>query len=245
MNLIVLTSVDSTNNYLQQLNGSGMAEEGTVILALEQISGKGQRGNKWESSAGMGLYVSILLKPAFWPVEKQYFLNKAIAVGVAKYIESKTDTEVDIKWPNDILTEGKKIAGILVENNIRGHFISSVIVGIGVNLNQTQFTEQFECPPSSLKIETGISYDPETEATALFREVWNAYCQLIAGETHLIEEQYTHRLFRRGEKALFTKGEGLFYGVLKEVDNNGYALIEVDGTLISAGHPGTRFYLRS
>lgn len=244
MNLIVLTSVDSTNNYLQQLNDKGLAEEGTLVVSLEQSQGKGQRGSNWESQPGMGLYLSILLKPVNWPVEKQYVLNKAVAVGVAWYIESKTDKKVQIKWPNDILLSEKKVAGILIENSIRGQFVSSVIAGIGVNLNQSDFTREFETPATSLKIATGKSYDPESEAKDLFREVWKAYCQLTSGELELIEEHYNHLLFKRDEKALFIKGEGLFYGVLKGVDETGVAIIQENGRLIKATHPGIRFYLR-
>ncbi len=244
MNLILLTSVDSTNNYLQELSEKGLAEEGTIVLSLEQSKGKGQRGSDWESKPGFGLYVSILLKPKDWAVEKQYILNKAVAVGVAWYIDSKTDKDVRIKWPNDILIAEKKVAGILIENVIRGEMVSSVVAGIGINLNQNDFTREFETPATSLKIVTGKNFDPETEAVELFREVWKAYCQIIAGESETMEEHYSHYLFKRGERALFIKGEGLFYGVLKSVDSSGAALIEENGRTIRATHPGTRFYLR-
>jgi BirA family biotin operon repressor/biotin-[acetyl-CoA-carboxylase] ligase len=122
--------------------------------------------------------------------------------------------------------------------------VSSVIAGIGINLNQNDFTREFETPATSLKIVTGKIFDPETEAVELFREVWKAYCQIIAGESETMEEHYSHYLFKRGERALFIKGEGLFYGVLKSVDASGAALIEENGRTIRATHPGTRFYLR-
>ena len=86
MNLIVLTSVDSTNNYLQQLLEKEMAMEGTVVVALEQTMGRGQRGKSWDSRPGMGLYASILFQPRNWTVEKQFIMNKTIAGGVAAYL---------------------------------------------------------------------------------------------------------------------------------------------------------------
>ncbi len=244
MNLIVLTSVDSTNNYLRQLCEKGEAEEGTAVLALEQSAGKGQRGRTWESRAGQGLYLSILLMPENCPVEKQFQINKAIAVGVATYVESRCEDKVQIKWPNDVLVSGKKISGILIENNIRGHKLSSVIAGIGVNLNQDEFTDEFNTPATSLFHLNHQKFVPETEAKALFREVWNAYCQLNAGEEQWIEAQYAHRLYMRGEMAVFMKGEGLFSGVLTGVDDAGLAMIEENGKIIRASHPGIRFYVR-
>ncbi len=244
MNLITLTSVDSTNNYLQQLCEKQLAEEGTVVLSLEQISGKGQRGKSWESQAGMGLYASILLKPQKWPVEKQYVLSKAMAVGAAEYLASKTSEKVHIKWPNDLLINGKKVAGILIENSIRGQLVSSVIAGFGINLNQSSFHESFDTPAASLRMYTGELYRAEAEVTELFRSVWKAYRQLMTGENELIQENYNHFLYKRGERASFIKGEGVFFGTLKEVDDDGLAIIEENGRVIKAHHPATRFYMR-
>ena len=245
MNLIVLTSVDSTNNYLQQLLEKEMAVEGTLVVALEQTMGRGQRGKSWDSRPGMGLYASILFQPQNWTVEKQFIMNKTIAVGVAAYLESKTDHDVQIKWPNDVLIDGSKVAGILVENSIRGNYISAVIAGIGINLNQPEFQQQFETPATSLRLITGNTYDVEAEAVELFRFVWNAYSQLNAGERETLENQYAHRLYRRGERAAFTRGQGIFFGVLESVDDFGQAIILEEGRPVKCSHPLTRFYFPS
>lgn len=242
MNLIVLTSVDSTNNYLQQLLGDGMAGEGTMVVGLEQTNGRGQRGKVWESAPGLGLYVSLLLEPANWTVDKQFILNKAIAVGIARYLETKTDADIRIKWPNDVLADGSKIAGVLIENNIRGHLLSSVIVGIGINLNHPVFPNHYETPPVSLFRLTGDKYDAENEAKELYRFVWLSYRQLMAGEKDWVEAEYFHRLYKRGEKAAFSRGEEIFFGVLQGVDDTGQAIIRVENTDEVYAHPAARFY---
>ncbi|MBL7924157.1 MAG: biotin--[acetyl-CoA-carboxylase] ligase [Bacteroidia bacterium] len=242
MNLIVLPSVDSTNNYLQSLLSQDLVSEGTMVIALEQTAGRGQRGNDWESLAGAGLYASVLLQPPSWTVEKQFDLNKAIACAVARYIEAPLGREVKIKWPNDILIDNQKVAGILVENILRGHRVSAVIAGIGINLNQTSFSHPFETPATSLRMETGRTYDPESEAPELFREIWADYKNLQSGETVLLHEHYRHRLYKRGETALFKTDEHIFSGTLIDVNHEGAALVEADGAILRLRHPQSRFH---
>ena len=242
MNLIVLSSVDSTNNYLQQLVAQELAAEGTVVLGLEQTRGRGQRGKVWESGSGMGLYCSVLFQPAAWHVEKQFLMNKAVAVGTALYLETKTTADIRIKWPNDIMADGKKIAGILIENNIRGAYLSAVIAGIGINLNQTSMPDIFETPAVSLAMLTSSRYDAESETTELFRYLWHAYRQLAIGEKEWVEAQYLHRLYKRGERAAFTREDDLFFGTLESVNDQGKAIISSDGVTTECAHPMVRFF---
>lgn len=245
MNLISIPSVDSTNNYLQQLLDKGLVSEGTVVLAFEQTKGRGQRGNVWESRPGLGLYASILLQPLNWPVEKQFILNKAIACGVAWYLESRLDADVRIKWPNDILVSGRKIAGILIENSIRGSQLSAVIAGIGINLNHAGFEGDFDTAATSLKLERAGHFDPETEVIDLFREVWNAYKKLVNGEHEVIHEHYNHLLYKRGEKMFFTRGDEIISAIFLGVDDEGCAMIEQEGVLKKESHPFTRIYMQN
>lgn len=242
MNLIVLTSVDSTNNYLQQLVNQELAAEGTVVLALEQLKGRGQRGKVWESHPGLGLYCSVLFQPPSWHVEKQFVLNKAVAVGVALYLESRTAADIRIKWPNDLMADGKKIAGVLIENNVRGSFLSSVIAGIGINLNQQVMSDQYETRATSLFLLNRLQYDAETEVQELFRFLWQVYRQLISGEKEWVEAQYMHRLYKQGTRAAFTKEDEVFFGVLESVNDNGQALITTDGITQPYSHPVVRYY---
>jgi BirA family transcriptional regulator, biotin operon repressor / biotin---[acetyl-CoA-carboxylase] ligase len=240
MNLIVLTSVDSTNNYLQSLLANNPLEDGTVVMSLEQTQGRGQRGNTWQSLPGDGLYASILFLPEQFSVENQYYLNKAIACGVARFLASKVNDDVAIKWPNDLLVGDKKIGGILIENSIRGNQISSVIAGIGINLNQLSFDLNFDTQATSLRILTNKRNAPESMINELFDEIWADYQRLLKKDFRSIREEYRSLLYRRGAESKFKTDAEIFKGVLLDVDDEGAALVEVEGKQIRCFHPATR-----
>ncbi|MFN0189834.1 MAG: biotin--[acetyl-CoA-carboxylase] ligase [Bacteroidia bacterium] len=240
MNLIVLSSVDSTNNYLQTLFDNNLLDEGTVVISLEQTKGRGQRGNSWQSLPGDGLYASILFLPPNFSVENQYYLNKAIACGTARYIASKVNDDVKIKWPNDILIGDKKVAGILIENSIRGSFLSSSIAGIGINLNQLHFDFNYETAATSLRMEAQKRFDPEKEIIELFKEVWFEYQLLLNDGRMKVEEDYRTLLYKGGIEAKFKSDQETFKGILLDVDNEGVAIVEVDGKPIRCIHPNIR-----
>ncbi|MEN9332308.1 MAG: hypothetical protein RLZZ94_1398 [Bacteroidota bacterium] len=132
MRLFPLILVDSTNTYAHQLISEGLSED-ALIYCGEQTAGRGQRGNTWVSN------------------RDQFVFNMIIAVAVSSYLESKGIENVKIKWPNDILVNNKKIAGLLIENSLKGDKISSSIVGIGLNLNQEWKDENFETASTSLR----------------------------------------------------------------------------------------------
>lgn len=241
MNLIVLPVIDSTNSYAQQLIREEKATEQTVILALEQTDGRGQRGKKWESENGMGLFASFIFLPERIPAISQFLLNKAIALGVAEYIESKANQKVSIKWPNDLIIDNEKISGILIESNLRGPFFSSLVVGVGINLNQRVFHGSFETTPVSLKLITGSSYQPESEIRELYRFVWNKYQQFMNREFERIEDEYRSRIYKKDQLAVFLKGDKIFSAVLKDVDDNGAAILQINENIEHVSHPDVRF----
>jgi len=138
MNIITVESVASTNSYLKELAHSRTLDEGTVIVTRNQTAGKGQQGNAWESEAGKNITCSILLYPSFLPVQHFFLLSEVISLGVKETLDAYTDG-ITIKWPNDIYYCERKIAGILIENEITGSNISMSVAGIGVNVNQEQF----------------------------------------------------------------------------------------------------------
>jgi len=152
-NLVTLTEVDSTNNFLKQtLANSTPLTEGTVIMAESQYAGRGQQQNKWHSEPGKNLTISILLKPAFLPVTQQFNLNLAISVGIINALIPVLGTGVKIKWPNDVYFNDKKLGGVLIENIIQGQIIKNSIVGIGLNVNQTEFADWVPNPTSVKQI---------------------------------------------------------------------------------------------
>ena len=139
-NIVRLNDVDSTNSFALSLLRNTEMEEGAVITAHAQTLGRGQRGNTWFSEPGKIITCSILLKPNFLNINLQFDLTRAIALGLSDLLNDLLPSSaINIKWPNDIIADGKKIAGILIENVINGTRVSTSVVGIGLNVNQQHF----------------------------------------------------------------------------------------------------------
>ena len=147
-----LPSCHSTNEIAQDLLLSG-AEEGTIIITDDQFSGKGQRGNVWHSEIGQNLTFSIILKPEFLSPKDQFAITMITSLALKNCLEDWLPGEIDIKWPNDIYFKGKKIAGLLIENVLRGNGFESCVIGIGLNVNQNKFG--FGLNATSMALELG------------------------------------------------------------------------------------------
>jgi len=157
--LVCLPEIDSTNARVRQLAEQDAAE-GTVVIADRQSAGKGRLGRRWESPSAVNLYCSILLRPQI-PVQQAPQLTFLSAVAVAETLKQRYQLSVKVKWPNDVLVSGKKIAGLLNEMNAETEQIHFVILGIGVNLNMTadQFPEELNYPATSVLLERGEEID--------------------------------------------------------------------------------------
>lgn len=202
-NVIDLESTDSTNNYALILLREKQPFEGTVVRTFRQTLGRGQRQKQWESENFCNLTFSIIYYPVFLSVSRQFQLSKAISLGVADFVKSVTKSEnVKIKWPNDIYVGNKKIAGILIENTVSGNKISSAVIGIGLNANQTSFSAEIP-NPVSLKMITGKSLDLEKCFQELCVSLEVRYMQLKGGKENLINEEYHKSLYGLNEQREF------------------------------------------
>lgn len=134
-----LTSVDSTNNYAAKLIKEGVVSSGAVIMADVQTAGKGQRGSIWDAKPGENLLLSVVLRHVNMSVNEQFVLNQLTALAI-KDLLGKFGISSSVKWPNDVFVREEKIAGILIESSISGSLIKDVIIGIGLNVNQTEFS---------------------------------------------------------------------------------------------------------
>jgi len=193
-NFIFLNEVDSTNNYANQLVLTKAAEEGTVVLAQFQNSGKGQKGNSWESAPGKNLLASFILQPFFLKAAEQFYISKIISLSIAEILKSNTN-DVTIKWPNDIYAGKRKIAGILIENSVLGQNIETSIAGIGLNLNQEVFVSGAP-NPVSLKQLTGKEYEIQQFADDLFVAIEKWFGKLQSFNFSEIDTIYHQSLFR-------------------------------------------------
>jgi len=188
--------VTSTNDLCQQKVEQGVAS-GLVIAAEYQEQGRGQRGNTWESQERQNLTFSVLLRPTFLAVAEQFYLSKLTALAITDWLNTFVNKEiVRIKWPNDIYVGDKKICGILIENSLSKSNLESSVIGIGINLNQTVFSDELP-NPTSLLLETGKRVDPETILPEVVGYIGARYQQLFEGNKAAIDNDYFNAIYRK------------------------------------------------
>ena len=152
-NVVYYDEIDSTNNCAKEA-GDNKAPHGTLFVADMQVAGKGRRGRVWQSPAGSSIYMTILLYPEISPLKAPQ-LTLVMAIAVAEGIKEVTGLDTKIKWPNDIVVNGRKICGILTEMSTEIDYINHVVIGAGINVNQDDFPEDIRKTASSLKMELG------------------------------------------------------------------------------------------
>ena len=173
MKITHFKNIDSTNSYLQSLIDNGEDIIDNVVVADFQTSGKGQGKNIWQSEDGKNLLFSIALDMSFLKAEDQFFLTQIVSVSMVEVLKKYLPEEsLFIKWPNDIYFKDKKIAGVLIKNEIKGMMMGTSIIGIGLNVNQESFDESLP-NPISMKMITGKDYDLEI----LLNEICNKISQ--------------------------------------------------------------------
>jgi BirA family biotin operon repressor/biotin-[acetyl-CoA-carboxylase] ligase len=201
--IIILSEVGSTNNYANRLIMSKAAEEGTVVMTHFQGNGRGQASNRWESEKGKNLLMSIILFPGFLPAANQFLLSKVAGLSILEFLQREVK-DVTIKWPNDIYVGNKKIAGILIENSIKGNFLSSSVIGIGLNLNQGEFLS--DAPnPVSLKQLSGKEYQVEDVMHEILKLFFIWYKRLQQGNMEKIDLTYFSQLYRKEEWEIYSR----------------------------------------
>ena len=243
MRLFPLILVDSTNTYAHQLISEGLSED-ALVYCSEQSAGRGQRGNTWLSQAGDGIYCSFVVfhKNAF--VRDQFVFNMLIAVAVASYLASKGVKHVKIKWPNDILVNQKKIAGLLIENSLKGEKISVSIVGVGLNLNQLWPDDNFETPSTSLKMITHEDYNYEAEVLRLAEHIKKHLDYFKAGQYELISKLYHQQLYQHREQVDFLIDNQIIDATLECINSDGSASVYYNGETKKVYHPQARMMVK-
>ena len=226
---IELQSVDSTNNYALSQIHANMAQPGTCYFAHEQTSGKGQRGKSWATERGANIILSIVLKPDFLQPTQQFQLSACIAVATRQFFDGYVRDSVKIKWPNDIYWQDRKLGGILIENIVRskpdGGNWDWAVVGIGVNINQTNFGSELK-NPTSLKQITGKSFDQIELAKKLCVSFDDFYRNLIKEETKEILKMYNRFLYKKGESVKLKKDNRVFSATIRNVTPTGQLVVQ-------------------
>ena len=230
-NLVILTEVDSTNNFLKQsLANSTPLPEGTVIMAESQYAGRGQQQNHWHSEPGKNLTFSMLLKPSFLGITKQFDLNVAISVGIIKALEKHLGPKVKVKWPNDIYYDNSKLGGVLIENMVQGSTIKNAIVGIGLNVNQEKFSPD---APNATSVKQILQKDYELKAllAEICSEIEVAYLSLRAGNFAPLKAFYLQKLYWLNELHSFKANDETFEGSIINITETGQLVVSIDNQI--------------
>lgn len=175
-------SLPSTNAYVKEHMRSKGVAEGFTVLANHQTLGRGQFGNSWHDAPGENLLFSVLLKPHFLSVDQQFTLNMSVCLALVRCL-NRYQSGFVIKWPNDILFEGKKLCGVLIENSVQANRLDASIVGIGLNVNQQKFEGLRHA--TSLRLLLGRQVDQEALFESLLKEIEVSYLKLMAGDSTL------------------------------------------------------------
>ncbi len=222
-NFIYIEEIDSTNTFL--LDRQNKIEiSGTVVLAEKQTKGRGRKDRVWYSTKEQNLTFSILLLKDYRLFNHLNLINFSASLAVANSIENLYQLKTELKWPNDVLINKKKTCGILLESSSLGNKIDRVVVGIGVNVNQSMFQGQFNYPPTSIRIELGR----EVEREKLLAEILNNfefYLSKIPTETEYITREWKERCRMIGEKIYVKEGELIKNGIFDDIDNEGFLLL--------------------
>jgi BirA family transcriptional regulator, biotin operon repressor / biotin---[acetyl-CoA-carboxylase] ligase len=230
--IIDLHEIASTNSYAMEALKAGDLTEGTLIRALSQTAGRGQYGNSWEAEPGKNLTFSLVMHPVFIHAAKQFYLSKiaALAVlGMLTEIVPASQYDIQIKWPNDVLADGHKIAGILIENVLGpgGQLVHSVI-GVGINVNQMRFGPA-KRQPVSMRLLLGREVEMSLPLERFCKHFEALYLSLKQGRLVLIDKQYQHNLYAYGRPGRYRVGTQEVEGSIRGVSEAGRLLLETAG----------------
>ena len=224
----VFRETTSTNDLLEKLAGAGV-REGYAVFAESQTAGRGRLGRKWHSPAFRGLWFSVLLRPNCRPHETTRVTILA-ATAVARAIGRETDLSPQIKWPNDILLNGRKVAGLLTELSAEIDRVKHVIVGIGldVNIGTSAFPAELRKIATSLQIEAGGKVDRPALAAAILRELDADYRRLKAGNFESIADEWQEMCTTLGREVTIRIGPRTVQGVAESLDGDGALLVRTE-----------------
>ena len=224
----VLQNTTSTNDEVSCAALEGHTE-GLVIFAESQSAGRGRMGRRWSSPTGRGLWFSVLLRPSLAPGECTQ-LTAASANALVRAIQSTTGTTAEIKWPNDLLIKGKKIAGILTEMSAELEHVRSVVLGIGIDVNQTasEFPADVRGIATSLKLATGKNVSRPDLAEAVLRDLDRQYARILAGNFAAVAEEWASHCSTLGKQTSIDMGTRRVRGRAEALDENGALLLRTE-----------------
>ena len=231
MKLIKLDAIDSTNEFLKGLSNKQELSNFTVVTAENQTKGKGQMGSIWASETSKNLIMSILVKDFLSDIYQIFNLNIVISLSVIEALESINIPDLSIKWPNDIMSYNKKIGGILIENSIKsdGNIIS--VVGLGLNVNQTNFENLLKA--SSLAVICASDFNKEDLLFSIM-DIFEKKIKLCVKQPDCLWQEYSSKLFKKGVPMPFSDQNKIhFMGIIQGVSEIGKLEVMLEDDSVS------------
>jgi BirA family biotin operon repressor/biotin-[acetyl-CoA-carboxylase] ligase len=224
----VFQETTSTNDVAEKLARDGV-KEGIAVFAESQTRGRGRLGRKWISPARRGLWFSVLLRPDLRPQETTQ-LTVASANALARAVQSETGLKPEIKWPNDLLIRGRKVAGILTELSAELDHVKYVILGIGVdvNLNASEFPADLRKTATSLKIEVGRAVSRPELAVGILRELDRDYALVTTGAFGTVADEWEERCSTLGHNVAIRIGDRQLRGRAESLGEDGALLLRTE-----------------
>lgn len=240
--VLYFDTIDSTNTKAQELAEKGYPS-GTLVVADKQESGKGRRGRSWVSPSGTGIFMTLMIKPDINP-NNASMLTLVAALAVAKAITSVTGEEALIKWPNDIVVNGKKVCGILTEMNAQFDYINHIVVGIGINVHNESFPEEISQMASSLMIEAGGKRFHRAqiiaETMSYFEQYYDTF--LKTQDLSALVREYDELLVNRNKSVRVLDPKEPFDGKAMGITSKGELIVDTweSRKLVSSGEVSVR-----
>lgn len=230
MNIIKLDAIDSTNNYLKKIILNEGINDYTVVTAKFQTQGKGQLGTEWESEHSKNLICSVYKKEINIKVQDQFVISALVSLALIKTLRKVNLSNMHIKWPNDIMSDNKKICGILIENIVKENYIKDTVIGIGLNVNQTIFNNLPNA--ASIKNLIGTTCSIDEILKDLVKNVKYYFNELDKSSINSIFEKYEDALFRINKPSTFKNSKGeVFSGYIKGVSRSGKLNVMLEDNL--------------
>jgi len=225
--IIKLDAIGSTNDYLRALYKKIDFEDQLLVVAKDQTKGRGQVGSKWHSERGKSLNFSILRRFNRLTITHQFTINCAVSLGIKKGLEQIGIGTVKIKWPNDILSDDKKLCGILIENQLQAGFIASSIIGVGINVNNRSFPNLPRA--SSMFLIKKKEFDLDRVLQVVSESISSELKRVENRDFEDLKTEYEQHLFRKDTISVFENGEGeRFNGIIKGISKTGELCLEME-----------------
>ena len=231
MRIIKLNAINSTNTFLKELSSDEAVVDYTIVQTDYQTNGRGQMGTLWSANAGENLMCSVFKDVSFLKFNQHFYISITVSLAIIKTLQAHKIPKLSIKWPNDILSENKKICGVLIENSIKQNRFKDSIIGIGININQTNFETLPQA--SSLQLITGIVFNVDEILFDFIENLKHYFAILEKGSLETLKTTYENYLFRKKKPSTFKDIEGvMFSGIIQSVSQNGNLQVLLEDNIL-------------